>query len=290
MKKVFKNQAEVAHVWAQRTHPEGRAGSNAHLFFEGDTIYSYGHHFPIAKWLDENTVLFTTRKYSVTTSGHMRDVHSAIRSGVKIYYVYNPTDTPSSNAETWIRDLVLNQARIKRARKNKEFYLREAENSLLSLKEFLKRFKVKIPLDVKAEWELIKSGQFLDGEAWKKYEKRRAEIDAEMGRRREEERKRIEAENAEKLEQWKNGEDVSIYSDNPLLLRVKDDTIQTTKGASIPLAVALKLWGRIKAGADVIGMSLGYYKIDSFNGDVLMVGCHAIPLSEMKRLAESLGV
>jgi hypothetical protein len=37
---------EVAHAWAHQT---GRCHRGHHMFYEGDTIYSYGHHFPIAR-------------------------------------------------------------------------------------------------------------------------------------------------------------------------------------------------------------------------------------------------
>ena len=47
--------------------------TTANLFFEGNVIYSYGHHFPIAKIYERNghkAVLFTTEDYSVTTQAH----------------------------------------------------------------------------------------------------------------------------------------------------------------------------------------------------------------------------
>lgn len=50
-----------------------RTGKNANgsLFIEGDTIYSYGYHFPLARRNVENkTAVRNARKYSVTTSKH----------------------------------------------------------------------------------------------------------------------------------------------------------------------------------------------------------------------------
>ena len=43
---MSKTHDEVAHAWANQTH-EAMRGCN--VFFEGDTIFSYGHHFPIAR-------------------------------------------------------------------------------------------------------------------------------------------------------------------------------------------------------------------------------------------------
>jgi hypothetical protein len=40
------------------------------VFIEGKTIYSYGHHFPIATWLADGKVAFNKDKYSTTTAKH----------------------------------------------------------------------------------------------------------------------------------------------------------------------------------------------------------------------------
>lgn len=73
------NNKETAHRWAHQTSARG-AGSN--LFFEGETIYSYGHHFPIARLFAHpktkaQCVLFTTRGYSSSTARHKSYVSSA---------------------------------------------------------------------------------------------------------------------------------------------------------------------------------------------------------------------
>ena len=58
---------------AKRFAEGARTGKNANgsLFIEGDTIYSYGYHFPLAR-RDEKTMtaIRNARKYSVTTSKH----------------------------------------------------------------------------------------------------------------------------------------------------------------------------------------------------------------------------
>lgn len=42
----------------------------AHLFIEGNVIYSYGYHFPIAFKIDSKNALFNSNGYSITTSKH----------------------------------------------------------------------------------------------------------------------------------------------------------------------------------------------------------------------------
>ena len=71
-KHVF-DTGEIPHLWAHRTQDEAR-NRQGNLYFTGDTIYSYGSHFPIARHAaneaGERGVLLTTATYSVTTSSH----------------------------------------------------------------------------------------------------------------------------------------------------------------------------------------------------------------------------
>jgi len=56
----------VAHLWAHKSQDYARnPGHN--FYFHGDTIYSYGSHFPVARHVTRrgrSAVLFTTRSYS----------------------------------------------------------------------------------------------------------------------------------------------------------------------------------------------------------------------------------
>lgn len=70
--------SEIPHLWAHGI-PEGRRIRNAtgSLYAEGDTLYSYGPHFPIARRVSlpspdgpRTVYLYTTWRYSVTTRGH----------------------------------------------------------------------------------------------------------------------------------------------------------------------------------------------------------------------------
>lgn len=45
-KNVYKT-AEIPHLWFHKTQQSARNHGN--LFFDGDTIYSYGYHFQIAR-------------------------------------------------------------------------------------------------------------------------------------------------------------------------------------------------------------------------------------------------
>jgi len=66
-KTVFSDLSQIAHLWANQHQSEAR-NSSRNLFFNNDTIYSYGHHFPIGKHVKNNAgeyaTLFTLRTYS----------------------------------------------------------------------------------------------------------------------------------------------------------------------------------------------------------------------------------
>src|SRR5262249_5233257 len=83
------------HLWYHSTQSSAR-NANRSLYFDGDTIFSYGSHFPIAKHVSSGpkmsgnrAVLFTTRKYSVTTSGHCSAVRSSIPASADVFEVPN---------------------------------------------------------------------------------------------------------------------------------------------------------------------------------------------------------
>ena len=89
------NNSNVAHLWAAQGKP-GAKGSN--LFFEGPTMFSYGHHFPIANIVPASgkrprVILFTSRDYSVTTAKHKSCVYHAIPGSDTVFTV--PHVTPA---------------------------------------------------------------------------------------------------------------------------------------------------------------------------------------------------
>lgn len=71
---------QIAEAFAQGK-TTGTANS---IFINGDTIFSYGYHFPIARLTDrtdetgKTIALFTCRSYSNTTAKHKNHVYSAL--------------------------------------------------------------------------------------------------------------------------------------------------------------------------------------------------------------------
>ena len=70
-----KRQVGVVESWLEQVKSGRKVGS---MFFEGDTIYSYGKHFPIAR-IVRGAVLYNHETYSATTSSHQAIVRRYVR-------------------------------------------------------------------------------------------------------------------------------------------------------------------------------------------------------------------
>src|ERR1035437_7012509 len=95
---TFGSHANLAHTWAQQTMSHGKS-SDARMFFEGATIYSYGNHFPIARFVKRKKgtcVLFTTQGYSVSTSKHISHVRRALRDNATVFHVHDVRVDPTA--------------------------------------------------------------------------------------------------------------------------------------------------------------------------------------------------
>jgi hypothetical protein len=87
-------------VWAQQTITGHGKSSDNRVFFDGPIIYSYGHHFPIARFVTNKRgtcVLFTSKGYSVSTSKHKGHVRGALRSNATVFYVDDIRNDPTAD-------------------------------------------------------------------------------------------------------------------------------------------------------------------------------------------------
>jgi hypothetical protein len=81
VKQVF-DYPQLAHVWAQQTQEHGRS-PKGQMYFHVETIFSYGPHYPIARFTDatldgKRVVLFNSEKSSNTTEKHKGCVRDAL--------------------------------------------------------------------------------------------------------------------------------------------------------------------------------------------------------------------
>jgi hypothetical protein len=115
------------------TEKEGKANS---MFIDGDTIFSYGYHFPIARKTDKTDengrkiVLFTDRGYSMTTAKHKNQVWGALAQAGHRIITCDVSMSRASNAiESLNKEIDELHGKEKRARKEytRESYYNQAE-------------------------------------------------------------------------------------------------------------------------------------------------------------------
>ena len=87
MRHVFTDNSTIAKLWATQAQHHAR-NKRRNFYFTGNTIYSYGEHFPIASIAEQfgrKYVLYNSRTYSVTTNRHQSAVSCAIHRHLAMF-------------------------------------------------------------------------------------------------------------------------------------------------------------------------------------------------------------
>lgn len=293
MKHLFTN-AELAHIWMHQRQDEGHNAGRS-FYFNGDTIYSYGSHFPIARHVTgangEPAILFTTRSYSVTTSGHISRVRRAIPPSARIFFVRNPGDSLRYEIDAAGAAIRSNLERAASANKRNapKYYSAAiaARDAAIELAAFFALDTSSLPELPNAEdvTRVVKE--------WREAER----IEAEARAKRQAREQKIARNKA--IKAFLAG-DHRVYvrnEDGSALLRVNGDMVVTSMGAQFPLDHArkgLQLVRRVMSrGYEWIRnghtFRLGHYGIDRIevNGTV-HAGCHVVTFAEIERIAGQL--
>ncbi|UIY29201.1 hypothetical protein LZK73_21955 [Neorhizobium galegae] len=281
---------EVAHAWAHQT---GRHRKGFNMFYEGDTIYSYGHHFPIARLVqtDEGTVvLFTTRTYSVSTSKHKTYTARAV-AHLKTFRVEGVTENwwGIHNVQDYLRRIQDILQKAKRARVYGDWHMREAMSLIQEAQDYIRLFKVEGFESFNWDPDAIVEGV-------REAARIHAEKQSEQERIRKEEARRNFRENIwPNMKRWlrgATGTQLRIHTSRPLP-RIVDDRVETTWGATVPLEMAKRMyWIAIRCRREhqeyvpKTSIRVGDFHLTRIkaNGD-LVVGCHDIPFWFMRYAA-----
>ena len=265
MKHVFTDISTIAHMWANQTQDSARNSGN--FYFEGNTIYSYGSHFPIAKHVVNsdgiNAVLFTKRRYSNTTAKHIHVVRQAA-SHKNIIYCYSPNSSHSDNFKSWLNDIEDNAAYLKRAKKP-EIYLNQIGQFAHQINMYATFFGVEIPETLKVAMAIGNKEEYVQYAAKKEeYEKfEAAKAKAELEKRHKKE-----------LSKWLNGEGYRLYTHNGYdYLRVKDSRIETSQGVELPMELGRKIYNQLVENKLKVGSKILSYEVNAVGKEV-KVGCH----------------
>lgn len=298
MKTVFSSHSQLAHVWAQQTQPTGRAGN---MLFDGDTIFSWGRHWAIARFTDkvdgpDRVVLFSDNTRSTSTGQHHAIVRNALY-GLPVTVI--PVNDPLADS-THQHKANLVQMRVRfnnalekasRARVYRNSALEVARTIAANAERYARIFGLPAP-----DWPPVQESTLADvRERDRKEIAAHAKLTRERNIRKEEEYRRRVAE-------WRKGWPVQIpyRSDAPTLLRLKpgnERIIQTSRGAEVPRKVAAGVWQLAKLHHDSatpyegFGRDVGGFWLSGVSeaGDV-KIGCHTLKYAELERFAKVLGL
>jgi len=277
----------VAHLWAHRSQDSARNGGG-NFYFEGDSIYSYGTHFLIARHVETKrgrVVLLTTRGYSATTARHKSLVLRACRH-LTIFHVQHPTDSDRKAQFDEYRQRYLDLARkYSRARSNRPWILGRLRDLVEEANRFAQFFGLRSRLSLPDDLSAMEA----ECRAIEQRERKRKQR-AEVSRQREA---------MERIQRWVDGESDSCPSDGPIRLRIKGDELQTSRGARVPLEHAIKAFRIIKRLHDKgqayerngHTIHLGHFPLDAVDaqGNVT-AGCHHVEWPEIERIAIRAGL
>jgi hypothetical protein len=287
MKTVFNNY-EICHVFCNKVQSEGRT-SNGSMFFKNDTLYSYGYHFELAKFIEYNNEIYlfvNTASYSNTTSKHQNHVKRSINESlVKDVFYFDFKNYGSGYGRNSYQFRLDN------------FFLTDIINELLneSKEHFKSQLKARentyhYNIGIKKQGEalsLITTFEAILTNSKDLYQnvlnlsdlREQANQKAILIDTNRQERQRIKQEKLaekekENLSKWFAGNYNYPLYNLPIYLRLQDNTVQTSHGANVPLDHARHIISLFDKGLDITGKKIGYYTINEVTLDYIKIGCH----------------
>jgi hypothetical protein len=295
MKKVFSSNATLAHVWASQSQETGKANS---MFFQGTEIFSYGHHYCIAK-LFGKVALVNSRGYSNSTAKHTSNVRRAITHLVTfdVPNVFEPTAQENvTHLANNVADAMLSLIRCLNVSEHK-WELKRINEAAQDFNLYCETFNIqdRIVLDAEtlADLEAIHTEKLVKTlvRTTARQERNRLEWIARE-KIQEERRVKAEIEYKESVKAWKLFQgSIKGYS-NEVFLRINQEKnlVETSRGADVPLDEALSLIMRINRNEAVQGVKIGSFEVKELTPSHLVIGCHNIPLDEMNKVFSLTGV
>ena len=286
MKKVFQNTSEVVHVFAQQTQSEGRNQSGS-IYFYDNKIYSYGSHYLLGEFINDETIIINDFGYSVTTSKHISELINATSQ-------YNRFYTSNICIKT-IESLVdYNLKKLSKANKP-EIYISnitKLESNLTKWVEYCKENRIKKRTFEIFDYAINKSdynykkivkiaNSLLTPQTIEKI-KAKGKKDAIKQKAKDKRELKIKLDkfNTYKIDRFKIGQfDYLRLSENGKF-------VETSQNIRIEKSDAERLYFSIKNNFNIIGNKIGYYTINKIDNKALTVGCHKICIKSVQKVGQ----
>lgn len=272
MKTVFNSALDVMHLFAEKSQNTARCNS---VFFEGNKIYSYGHHFILGEFIENNAIILNDSNYSVTTSKHYRQLGNATRQ----YKQFLKSDI---DAKIVLQTVESNQKKLLTAKK-KELYILPSIAIFEALNEFIEFTKDKT-IRKTIEYKTIKKivSKLNDAEYIEKLAKK-AETDKLKADRLKADRLKAD------IIKFENHEIRTLYNTSEDYVRLSNcsEYVETSQGVKVTVKEAKVLYQLIESGKDIKGFKISNYTVISLNG-TLTIGCHKINIQSMHKIGKKL--
>lgn len=314
------SNSQVAHRWAQQSTGRSSYGRSGNMLFDGECIYSYGHHWLIARFLTSpkgRVVLINNNARSVSTAKHTSEVRGALHglpNVAHIFHVRYPNPSTESdhniNIDSMVASAVDASNKAKRARTRSCDYLREAKELLSEARAYATWFDVSSSLLDTAESSIDAADSAL-AERIRAQRVAREQSELINAKKREAELALRRLQQSEQFELWKKG---TLYaqcpysyqtdSDGSAYLRVlradsvDDAIVETSRGAEVPLRHALRLFAfarKCRESAQAFEANghtvrVGHFQVTSIDasGNV-RIGCHYLSWLRLSECAETIG-
>jgi hypothetical protein len=296
------NNSELTHIWANQTQTHGK-GSN--MFFENETIYSYGYHFKIAQYVTNKDgikcIFLNQRSYSNSTNKQQSLVFRSIPENVTFYRVVSFDDIQGTRAHKdnlthYINEAEKLQNLTIRANKLKMGYLNQLNSqmdifnkyclffSLNDLEQFNPIFGIGLSLserfDKLTEWVKMyeNSDQLLEWSIKQTENEKKAKIKATEKAK-------------ESIDLFRQFKISSIYANlGHYLLRYNKETdnVETSGGVKMGKNVFLSAYQRLINNQLIKGQHVGDFTYNGIEGEIVSVGCHKIPMTEIQSIVSVL--
>ena len=315
--KNYRTNADLIHAYAHASKDESGQTYSGALFFKDDVIYSYGHHFPMARKFRDNNgeidfILINSYSYSNSTTKHQADLRMATRQYKQIYSdFYDGLDaTYKGYFEEFLINLidheitVIKNAKTSLARARSKWTINghasTALNAIDKVRFLVNYFRIKTKLRAKQN-KVIFNEAFIDEvnnehrAALERYEARNtpeeiAKREAAAEKRREAKRLKEIEENKQHIQNWRNGKGHSLRIGRTDFLRVitrsvygyetSQTFVETSQGVKISINEAKRLVKLIDLKQAIGEKVNDKYTITACNG-ILKAGCHNIPKEEI---------
>ena len=280
MKTVFSSPTDVIHLFAQRSQDSARCSN---VFFYGDKIYSYGHHYLMGEFITNKNgniaIMINNKGYSNTTAKHVSHLSAATRQYKQFYTMY-------CDSKQVLQQLEILLQKLGNAKKPQK-YISEALNILDYFNEFLEWFGNPYDSFSKENLKKIRNIEKLfkaspGKESAEQYAKKKAAAQKASDKK----------DFLKSLQKFQNFE-INYISHNSFsnedYLRINEQSgnIETSQGVKVSIKEAQILYRMIKVGKDIKGVKISNYTVISLNG-VLQIGCHRINRKNMEQIGEQI--